>query len=180
LQCFHKQEFVYETVRQTLIDGFGQTNDFDRWILSGLDELITNYHELLTNYQLGEASSQLMTFIYSSFCDWYIETSKQISSPMTDTVMIYTISTLCKLLHPYTPHVTEELWRQVGMSQWLTIQPVAQVLGNIESNVHVDTLMKLISECRNLRNQAAVPNHEKVQIIVTVNRDFAQLIQQYE
>jgi valyl-tRNA synthetase len=157
-----------------------QTNDFDRWIISGLDELITNYHELLTSYQLGEASNQLMQFVWSSFCDWYIETSKQISSPMTDTVMIYVISTLCKLLHPYIPHVTEELWRQIGMTQWLAIQPVAQPITDLQSNVHVDTLMKLISECRNLRNQASVPNHEKVQIIVTVNRDFAQLIQQYE
>ncbi len=175
-----KTEFTYEVVRQQLIDGMSQTNDFDRWILTGLDEMISKQHELFESYQLGEFSSQLMTFVRSSFCDWYIETSKQISSPMTDTVMIYTISTLCKLLHPYIPHVTEELWRQIGMTQRLAIQPVAQVLGEINTNVHTQTLMSLISECRNLRNQAAVPNHEKVSIVVTVNHDFAQLIQQYE
>jgi valyl-tRNA synthetase len=175
-----KTEFTYEVVRQQLIDGMDQTNDFDRWILTGLDEIITKQHELFESYQLGEFSSQLITFVWSSFCDWYIETSKQISSPMTDTVMIYTISTLCKLLHPYIPHVTEELWRQVGMTQRLAIQPVAKILGDINTNVHTQTLMSLISECRNLRSQAAIPNHEKVSIVVTVNHDFAQLIQQYE
>lgn len=171
---------MYEVVRKQLIDGMIQTNDFDRWILAGLDEMISKQHELFESYQLGEFSSQLMTFVWSSFCDWYIETSKQISSPMTDIVMIYTISTLCKLLHPYIPHVTEELWRQIGMTQRLAVQPVAQTLGDIDSNVHTQTLMSLISECRNLRNQAAIPNHEKVSIVVTVNHDFAQLIQQYE
>jgi valyl-tRNA synthetase len=175
-----KTEFTYEIVRQQLIDGLSQTNDFDRWILTWLDEIIIKQHELFESYQLGEFSNQLMMFVRSSFCDWYIETSKQISSPMTDTVMIYVISTLCKLLHPYIPHVTEELRRQVGMTQWLAIQPVAQSLGAIDNNVHTQTLMSLISECRNLRNQAAVPNHEKVTIVVTVNHDFAQLIQQYE
>ena len=79
-----KVEFTYETVRQQLIDGMDQTNDFDRRILTGLDEMIAKQHELFESYQLGEFSSQLMTFVWSSFCDWYIETSKQISSPMTD------------------------------------------------------------------------------------------------
>lgn len=173
-------EFTYEAVRQQLIDWLDQTNDFDRWILTGLDELITKQHELFAMYQIGEFSSQLMTFVWSSFCDWYIEISKQVTSPMTDTVMIYTITTLCKLLHPYIPHVTEQLWHYVGMQWWLAIQPVAKVLGDIESNIHTQTLMSLISECRTLRNQASVPNHEKVTVIVTVNHDFAQLIQQYE
>gem|GEM_PF-1501469 len=142
--------------------------------------MVVKQHELFESYQLGEFSSQLMQFVYHSFCDWYIETSKQISSPMTDTVMIYTIATLCKLLHPYIPHVTEELWRQVGMSQRLMIQPVASSIGQIESNVHTDTLMKCISECRILRNEARVPNHELVTIVMTANREFIQLVQQYE
>lgn len=175
-----KTEFNYEQVRQELIQGIDQMNDFDRWIISGLDELIIKQHELFKTYQIGEFSSQLMQFVRNSFCDWYIEISKQVNSPMTDIVMIYTISTLCKLLHPYTPHVTEQLWHYIGMQWWITIQPVASPITGINSNVHTSTLMSLISECRTLRNEASVPNHEKVTIMLTVNHDFSILIQQYE
>jgi len=173
-------EYNYEAVREQLINSLDQTNDFDRWILVGLDGLITKQHELFATYQIGDFSQQLINFVRNQFCDRYIETSKQIHSPATDTVMIYVIATLCKLLHPYIPHVTEQLWHSIGMQGWISIQSIAQPLGTIDSNIHIETLMTLISECRTLRNQAKVPNHEKVTILVSVNHDFAQLMRQYE
>jgi len=87
----------------------------DRWILSRLNHLILNVTALWDEYQFGEVERQIHDFVWGEFCDWYIEMAKsrigQPSSPMP--VLIYVLETTLRLLHPFMPFITEEIWQNL-------------------------------------------------------------------
>jgi len=89
----------------------------DRWILSRLNGTIANVTRLMENFQFGEAQRQLHDFLWGEFCDWYIEFAKiRLSSgekPSPLPVLVYTLETSLRLLHPFMPFVTEELWQNL-------------------------------------------------------------------
>jgi valyl-tRNA synthetase len=88
----------------------------ERWILSRLSRTTANVASLLEGFQFGEAQRQLHDFIWGDFCDWYIEFAKirlsaGDSSPLP--VLVYVLETSLRLLHPFMPFVTEELWQNL-------------------------------------------------------------------
>ncbi len=89
----------------------------DRWILSRLNGTIANVTRLMDNFQFGESLRQLHDFIWGEFCDWYIELakirldSKAVPSPLP--VLVRVLETSLRLLHPFMPFVTEELWQNL-------------------------------------------------------------------
>ena len=89
----------------------------DRWILSRLSGTIANVTRLMENFQFGEALRQLHDFLWGEFCDWYIEFakirlgSKEEPSPVP--VLVHVLETSLRLLHPFMPFVTEELWQNL-------------------------------------------------------------------
>ena len=92
----------------------------DRWILSRLNRLIASVDELMSNFQFGEAERQIHDFFWGEFCDWYIEIAKiRLSrsdfSPLP--VLAFVLETTLRLLHPFMPFITEELWQ--GLKQRL-------------------------------------------------------------
>jgi valyl-tRNA synthetase len=88
----------------------------DRWILSRLNELVRSVDRLFESHQYGEAGRQIYEFFWSEFADWYIEISKQqiaqggFSAAQTARILARVLDTSLRLLHPFTPFVTEELW----------------------------------------------------------------------
>ncbi|MBE9506225.1 MAG: valine--tRNA ligase, partial [Chloroflexi bacterium] len=99
----------------------------DRWILSRLNRLVASVNTLMEEYQLGEAERQIHDFLWSEFCDWYIEMAKlrlkdKASGAASDSIsplpyLVSVLETSLRLLHPFMPFVTEELWQ--------TLRPVA-------------------------------------------------------
>jgi len=91
----------------------------DRWILSRLSRTVASVTSLMEDFQFGEAQRQLHDFLWGEFCDWYIEMAKirlgspdrQVPSPVP--VLVYVLETSLRLLHPYMPFVTEELWQSL-------------------------------------------------------------------
>ncbi len=88
----------------------------DRWILSRLSRTNANVVRLMESFQFGEALRQLHDFIWGDFCDWYIEFAKirlaaKDSSPVA--VLVYVLEASLRLLHPFMPFVTEELWQNL-------------------------------------------------------------------
>ncbi len=81
-----------------------------RAILSQLNDLIDEVNNSMLTYRLSEIGEKLYSFIWEDFCDWYIEFSK---SDRNRYVLIYVLRTLLKLLHPYCPFVTEEIWSHI-------------------------------------------------------------------
>jgi len=94
----------------------------DRWILSRLNRTISTVARLMDDFQFGEAQRQLYEFLWGEFCDWYIEIAKirlrsgaETLSPIP--VLVHVLETSLRLLHPYMPFVTEELWQ--NLKRWL-------------------------------------------------------------
>lgn len=90
----------------------------DRWISSRLNRLISNVNQLLTEFQFGEAERQIYDFLWGEFCDWYIEISKirlSPSSPLPSPlpVLVHVLESTLRLLHPFMPFITEELWQNL-------------------------------------------------------------------
>jgi valyl-tRNA synthetase len=88
----------------------------DRWILSRLNCLVSDVDELMSGFQFGEAERQVHDFFWGEFCDWYIEIAKiRLSrsdfSPLP--VLTFVLETTLRLLHPFMPFITEELWQEL-------------------------------------------------------------------
>ncbi|MBN1375316.1 MAG: valine--tRNA ligase, partial [Dehalococcoidia bacterium] len=87
----------------------------DRWIISRLNRLIGEVDILMKDFQFGEAEREIHDFIWGEFCDWYIEICKQrlgkANSPMP--VLAYVLESSLRLLHPFMPFITEELWQNL-------------------------------------------------------------------
>lgn len=93
---------------------------FDKWILTRINEVIKEVNEALENYNVSEACYSLYHFVWNEYCDWYIEFSKPYLSSgneerikITLTVLITILDKVLKLLHPFIPFITEELWQNL-------------------------------------------------------------------
>jgi valyl-tRNA synthetase len=90
----------------------------DRWVLSRLERLVATVDRLLDRFELGEAGRAVEEFIWDEFCDWYLELAKvrlnagDERSPLP--VLVHVLDTCLRLLHPYMPYVTEEVWSGSG------------------------------------------------------------------
>jgi valyl-tRNA synthetase len=89
----------------------------DRWILSRLSRTVSSVTSFMDEFQFGEAQRQLHDFLWGEFCDWYIELAKirlrAGSKPSPLPILVHVLETSLRLLHPYMPFVTEELWQSL-------------------------------------------------------------------
>ncbi len=89
-------------------------DEVNRWILSRLNQCIDTVTKAITNYKFNEGAMRLYDFFRSEFCDWYVELSKpQIKSAETQAVLTHTLRTSLRLLHPFMPFITEEIWELI-------------------------------------------------------------------
>ncbi len=92
----------------------------DRWLLSRHNRLIGEVNRLMEGYQFGEAGRQIYEFLWGEYCDWYIEASKvalygddERAKERTRHVLVYVLERTLRLLHPFMPFVTEEIWQHL-------------------------------------------------------------------
>jgi len=138
----------------------------DRWILSRLNRLVLSVDELMSNFQFGEAERQIHDFFWGEFCDWYIEIAKiRLSrsdfSPLP--VLAFALETALRLLHPFMPFITEELWQNLKQrlpegslnSDSIIIAPYP--VGNKKFvDAEAETVMESVTEIiRSIRNARA-------------------------
>ncbi|MBN1967136.1 MAG: class I tRNA ligase family protein, partial [Anaerolineae bacterium] len=134
----------------------------DRWILSRLHGLIANVQRLFDTYQYGEAGRQIYEFLWSEFADWFIEISKETLYGADEAaksrerhVLAYTLETALRLLHPYMPFLTEEVWQYLpheGEALIIARWPEADAsFRDEEAEAAMPVLIELISGIRNVR-----------------------------
>ena len=151
----------------------------DRWILSRLNQVIKQTRENLETYGLGEAAKGLYEFIWGDFCDWYIELIKprlwkesgDPSRLVAQQTSAQVLENILKLLHPFMPHITEELWQTLTQKEgeFLALQTYPQV--NVELiDLHLEetfvNLIETIRTIRNLRAEAEIKPGIKASVIL--------------
>ncbi|MBI3017721.1 MAG: valine--tRNA ligase, partial [Deltaproteobacteria bacterium] len=134
-----------------------------QWILTRLFETVRETNEFLEEYRLNEAANTVYHFTWHEFCDWYIELIKApLKDPAqkeeTQKVMMFVLRELLKLLHPFLPFVTEELWHHLPLSNEKSIMIASfpkfhSKWVNSKAKKEVQLIIDLISQIRNLRGE---------------------------
>lgn len=151
----------------------------DRWILSRYHQTIQQTSQQLNNYGFGDAAKGLYEFIWGDFCDWYIELVKSRLQPeaeptskkVAQLVLAQVLEGMLKLLHPFMPHITEELWHNLVQleekSLSLETYPVVNPeLINPDLENQFDLLIGTIRTIRNLRADGDVKPGIHVPVIL--------------
>ena len=145
----------------------------DRWILSRLNRTISSVTALMEDFQFGEAQRQIHDFLWGEFCDWYIEiakirlrpTAREVPSPIP--VLVHVLETSFRLLHPYMPFITEELWQNLKKrlaSDWQATESIMMAAYPKADDTTIDlpaeqvmeSLIEIIRSIRNARAQYKV------------------------
>ena len=162
----------------------------DRWILSRYYQTVLQVREQLDAYSMGEATKSLYEFFWGDFCDWYIElvksrlqeTAAPTSRATVQQTLAFVLNGILRLLHPFMPHVTEEIWQLLtyGTSEpssdrpVLAIQPYPEV-DTTHINEELEEQFKLIigtiRTIRNLRAEAEIKPSLKVKVILQSDSD---------
>ncbi|MBD2138234.1 valine--tRNA ligase [Anabaena sp. FACHB-1237] len=150
----------------------------DQWIISRYYQVVKQTNNYIDNYGLGEAAKGLYEFIWGDFCDWYIELVKSrlqkdadpTSRKVAQQIIAYILEGILKLLHPFMPHITEEIWQTLTQQppenhQFLALQSYAAVdetLINANLETQFNLLIETIRTIRNLRAEADVKPGVKI------------------
>ena len=153
----------------------------DKWILSKYNDVVKSVTENLDKFELGIALSNLYDFIWENFCDWYIELVKprlfDKENPTGKTaqyVLTYVLSNTMKLLHPFMPFITEEIWQHlphegesIMISEWPEYDEKLNFPKDVES---MELIMQSISAIRNRRAEMNVPPSKKAKVIIVTDK----------
>jgi len=161
----------------------------DRWILNRLQTTINSLRESMDDYKFSLAAQTLYHFIWNDFCDWYLEATKLAMSdgvePKTkaasQATLKYVLTESIKLLHPFLPFITEELWQHLNPNSesiMITKFPEAsKKLPFVDNSAHFDIARDIISAIRNVRGEHNVKPGQKINAIVkTSNKKQTKVV----
>jgi len=161
----------------------GHLRIHDQWILERTNQVAEKITEYIDGYFVGEAARLIYDFVWGQLCDWYLELSKpalrgeegQERKETTQAVIMFTFEKVLKLLHPFVPFITEELWQAFGFSNALLEECEWPVANSIKSGTSIQeqfsTLQEIISRIRNLRAEAGLPPQKKIERVLIRSND---------
>lgn len=162
----------------------------DKWILSKYNRLVSEVTDNLEKFELGVAGQKVYDFIWNVFCDWYIELAKTRLNAGGDaadsarSILVYVMSNTLKLLHPFMPFITEEIWQALphkGKTIMLANWPrYDKHLDFPEEEADMERIMSAIRAIRNRRAEMGVPPSKKAHIFIeTEYRDSFESASQF-
>jgi valyl-tRNA synthetase len=150
----------------------------EAWIMSRLQQVITETRAALDSYAFDQAANTLYQFIWHEFCDWYLELIKpqlyDKDHPATrahcQAVLLKVLNAILRLLHPFVPFITEEIWQKLpGAQGSVMVAPYPQpdpALANPESEAELRLVMETIAVIRNIRGEMNVPPATQVEVFL--------------
>ena len=164
------------------IDLTGKKSVADTWILTRLNETIEQVTNQAEKYEFGEVGRSLYSFIWDDLCDWYIEMAKlplygedETAKKMTRSVLAYVLDNTMRLLHPFMPFITEEIWQNLpheGESITIAAWPVVdESLSDKERASEMKLLMDIIRSVRNIRAEVNTPMSKEVPLYISTRDD---------
>ena len=153
----------------------------DKWILSKLNSLIPDVTDNMDHYELGVAAQKIYDFIWDSYCDWYIELTKsrlqgedEAAKEQAQQVLCYVLTQMLKLLHPFMPFITEEIWQALpheGDFLMLSDWPQAKdELAFAEEEQAMEQIMEVIRAVRTRRSEMNVPPSKKAHLTIATEQ----------
>ena len=153
----------------------------DKWVLSKLNTLIAEVTENLEKYELGVAVQKVYDFIWDTYCDWYIELTKArlysedaIRKQTAIQVLVYVLDQILRLLHPFMPFITEEIWQSIPhegdaliIAKWPEYR---EDLAFKAEESHMESVMDAIRAIRNRRAEMNVPPSRKAALYVLTSK----------
>ncbi len=166
---------------QCALPDSGDLTIADKWVLSKLNTLIADVTENLEKYELGVAVQKVYDFIWDSYCDWYIELTKvrlysedpnQKNTALQ--VLVYVLDQTLRLLHPFMPFITEEIWQSLPtdgdaliIAQWPSY---SENLSFKAEQLQMESVMNAIRSIRNRRAEMNVPPSKKAALYIVTQK----------
>lgn len=126
----------------------------DKWILNELNKTIKTVTTHMEKYEFNIVGTELYNFIWNDFCDWYIELSKINMDDTTKSVLVYTLKAILKMLHPFMPYVTEEIYTKLPNTEesiMLSSYPQINKDYNFKESANMDDIIELIKRVRKFK-----------------------------
>jgi valyl-tRNA synthetase len=176
---------LWNSARFAEMNGVTLDPDFDpvaarvtvnRWIAGEVARAHASVTKAIEEYKFNEAAASAYQFVWNIFCDWYVELIKPLltgtdeaAKAETRATCAWVIDQILKLLHPFMPYITEELWQQTAKREtWLIEAPWAdyQGLGDPAADAEMQWVVKLISEVRSVRAEMNVNAGAKIPLVL--------------
>lgn len=149
----------------------------DRWILHRLNETVRDVTRLIDSYEFGETGRLLYNFIWDDLCDWYIEFAKlslyntdEAAKKATQSVLAYVLDRTQRLIHPFMPYISEEIWQHlphigetITMAEWPVYDTALEAPDAVKE---MELLMEMIRAVRNIRAEVNVPMSKKIEMLI--------------
>lgn len=169
------------SVEKNQLPDLSQLEISDKWILSRLNQTIAEVTENLDKYELGVAVSKVYDFIWDSYCDWYIELTKTRlygedagSKQTAQQVLLYVLDQFLRLLHPFMPFLTEEIWQAIPhdgdaliIAKWPEYR---EELSFKAEEAAMESVMNAIRAIRNSRAEMNVPPSKKCSLYIVTSK----------
>ena len=156
----------------------------DKWILSKLNDTVREVNENMEAFELGVAAGKIYDFIWDSYCDWYIELTKprlngedEQSKLGAQKVLLYVLTEILKLVHPFMPFISEEIWQALpheGEALMVERYPAFdEKLSFPEAEQNFEMVMTAIKAVRARRSDMNVPPSRKAHLIIATDKQDA-------
>lgn len=154
----------------------------DRWILTRLNQVIEKVTEGLNSYHFNESAQILYDFVWHEYCDWYLELVKpQLSGQrreITQDLLVVTSDAILRLLHPFMPFLTEEIWQKLSVDRttnsimianWPTL---TQDDIDLEAIKDMEFIQEVVTSIRTIRSEMRIPPNQKINILIIKSNPF--------
>ncbi len=174
-------------------------NRADRWALHRYNETVRGVTERLQDYELGEAARLVYEFLWNDFCDWYVELSKHYLYAKDDveevtvgdrrrtrSVLLYLLDGVLRMLHPFMPFISEEIWhhlpdrslrKPLAVSSWPRSYPELEFP---REAAEMETVQEVIRAIRNLRSQVQLPPTKRSPVVLRVTGEKIKTVLEQE
>ncbi|OZI11295.1 valine--tRNA ligase [Bacillaceae bacterium SAS-127] len=172
------------------IDLSGEMSVADKWILTRLNETIETVTKLADRYEFGEVGRVLYNFIWDDFCDWYIEMAKlplygedEVAKKTTRSILAYVLDNTMRLLHPFMPFITEEIWQNlphdgetIVTAKWPEVRPE---LSDEKAASDMKLLVDIIRAVRNIRAEVNTPMSKQIKLTIKAKDEAVLSVLEY-
>jgi valyl-tRNA synthetase len=158
----------------------------DRWIVSKVNSLTAEVAHHLDNYEMGLAADKIYSFMWDEFCDWYIEMAKprlyNAEDPSRNAALRclrYVLSTGLKLLHPFIPFITEEIFVSFGLGESIVLAKWPKYIEGHNfagEETEIERIKEAVRAVRNLRSQMNVPPSRKAKVFVVSSSEAVRQV----